>query len=73
MSSNLRLERTGGWHHNRPPRPTSDTDWSNPCDRREIEIRACQVIEVANDKVQAIRHYFDLMTMMQQLGALSGV
>lgn len=35
---------------------------------KKIEIRACQVIEVANDKVQAIRHYFDMMTMLQQLG-----
>src|SRR5712691_9796882 len=40
---------------------------------KKIEIRACQVIEVANDKVQAMRQYFDLMTMMQQLGAVSAV
>jgi limonene-1,2-epoxide hydrolase len=40
---------------------------------KKIEIRACQVIEVANDKVQAMRQYFDLMTMMQQLGVVSAV
>ena len=40
---------------------------------KKIEIRACQVIEVANDKVHVIRHYFDMMTMMQQLGVVSGV
>ena len=40
---------------------------------KKIEIRACQVIEVANDKVQTMRHYFDMMTMMQQLGVVSAV
>jgi steroid delta-isomerase-like uncharacterized protein len=40
---------------------------------RKIEMRACQVIEVANGKVQVMRHYYDMVTMLQQLGALSGV
>jgi steroid delta-isomerase-like uncharacterized protein len=40
---------------------------------RKIELRACQVIEVANGKVQVMRHYYDMVTMLQQLGALSGV
>jgi steroid delta-isomerase-like uncharacterized protein len=40
---------------------------------KKIEIRACQVVEITNDQVQVIRHYFDMMTMLQQLGALSGV
>lgn len=40
---------------------------------KKIEIRACQVIEVANDKVQVVRQYFDLMTMLQQLGVVSAV
>ena len=44
-----------------------------PATGKKIELRACQVIEIANDKVQVIRHYFDMMTMMQQLGAISGV
>jgi limonene-1,2-epoxide hydrolase len=35
-------------------------------------MRACQVIEVADDKVLAMRHYFDMMTMLQQLGAVGG-
>ncbi|MBI3490931.1 MAG: ester cyclase [Acidobacteria bacterium] len=38
---------------------------------KKIEIRACQVIEVANDKAQAMRHYFDMTTLMQQLGVVS--
>lgn len=35
---------------------------------RMIEIRACEICEVAGDKAQNIRHYFDMATMMQQLG-----
>jgi hypothetical protein len=30
-------------------------------------------IEVANGKVQVMRHYYDMVTMLQQLGALSRV
>lgn len=37
---------------------------------RKMEIRACQVVEVADGKVQAVRHYFDMATLLQQLGAL---
>jgi steroid delta-isomerase-like uncharacterized protein len=40
-----------------------------PPSGRRMEIRACQVVEIADDKVKAIRHYFDLATLLQQLGA----
>ena len=42
-----------------------------PPSGRKIEIRACQIVEVADGKVQAIRHYFDMATLLQQLGAFS--
>ena len=35
---------------------------------KKIELRACQVVEVANDKVRSIRHYFDMGTLLEQLG-----
>lgn len=35
---------------------------------KRIEIRACTAIEVANDKAKAQRHYFDMATLLQQLG-----
>ena len=35
---------------------------------RAIDIRACQIIELKNGKTRAIRHYFDVATMLQQLG-----
>ena len=35
---------------------------------RSIALRACQVVEIAGGKAQSMRHYFDMATMMQQLG-----
>jgi steroid delta-isomerase-like uncharacterized protein len=39
-----------------------------PPSGKKIEIRACWVVEVAGDKVRSIRHYFDMATMLQQIG-----
>jgi steroid delta-isomerase-like uncharacterized protein len=38
---------------------------------KKIELRACQVIEVSGAKVTALRHYFDLATLLRQLGVPS--
>ena len=35
---------------------------------KRIEVRACQVTEMAGDKAKAQRHYFDMATLLQQLG-----
>ena len=35
---------------------------------KEIEIRACQVTEIEDGKVKTMENYFDMMTMMNQLG-----
>lgn len=35
---------------------------------KHIEVPACMVVEVGDGKVKSIRHYFDMATMMQQLG-----
>ncbi len=37
---------------------------------KNIELRACQIVDVEDGKVKTVRHYFDLMTMMQQLGVV---
>lgn len=42
-----------------------------PPSGRTMEIRACQIVEVADGKVQSVRHYFDMATLLQQLGAFS--
>jgi steroid delta-isomerase-like uncharacterized protein len=42
-----------------------------PATGKRIEIRACTVAEVAGDKVRQQRQYFDMATMMEQLGLSS--
>jgi steroid delta-isomerase-like uncharacterized protein len=38
---------------------------------RKIELRACQIMELAGDKVQTMRQYFDMATLLQQFGLQS--
>ena len=38
---------------------------------KKIELRACQVIKVMNNKARSMRQYFDMATLMQQLGVAS--
>jgi steroid delta-isomerase-like uncharacterized protein len=42
-----------------------------PPSGRTIEVRAVQVVDVADCQVQAVRHYFDMATLLQQLGAFT--
>lgn len=35
---------------------------------RSIDVRACQVFEMSDSKARVIRHYFDMSTLLQQLG-----
>ncbi|RPI26192.1 MAG: hypothetical protein EHM61_12400 [Acidobacteria bacterium] len=35
---------------------------------KRIELRACQINTVTNGKVQSTRHYFDMTSLLQQLG-----
>ncbi|MGH7536913.1 MAG: ester cyclase [Gemmatimonadales bacterium] len=39
-----------------------------PATGKRIEIRACTVSEVAGEQVRTQRNYFDMATMLQQLG-----
>jgi steroid delta-isomerase-like uncharacterized protein len=39
-----------------------------PATGRKTEIRACQVVEVGEGKVKSIRQYFDIGTLLQQIG-----
>ena len=41
---------------------------SIPATGKPIEIRACGLMEVAGEKNRAWRHYFDMATMLEQLG-----
>jgi steroid delta-isomerase-like uncharacterized protein len=35
---------------------------------KKIEVRACAVVELVNGKAKEQRHYFDMTTLLQQLG-----
>jgi steroid delta-isomerase-like uncharacterized protein len=40
-----------------------------PATGKKIELRAVQVVDIANDRVKSVRQYFDLGTLLQQIGA----
>ncbi len=48
--------------------PLQTPGGENPPTGNKIELRACQIVEVAAGKARAMRHYFDMATLMQQLG-----
>lgn len=39
---------------------------------RRIEVPACQVIKVEGGKVRSFTHYFDMVTLLTQIGAFKG-
>jgi len=43
-------------------------DGDIPATGKEITIRACQIAKVENGKITTMQNYFDMMTMMTQLG-----
>ena len=40
---------------------------------KPIEMPACQVVRVEGDKVKSASHYFDMLTMLTQIGATGAV
>jgi len=59
------LEMTWRGTHKGPLKmPSGDI----PATGKNFELRACQVVEVANDKVKSVRHYFDMGSLLRQLG-----
>ena len=43
-----------------------------PASNKPIELPACQVIEVQGGKVKTFTHYFDMLTLLTQIGAAKG-
>ena len=41
-----------------------------PPSNRRTTLKAVEVIEVEGGKIKVLRHYFDLMTILQQIGAM---
>lgn len=59
------LEMTWRGTHKGPLKmPTGDI----PATGKTFELRACEVVEVANDKVKSVRQYFDMGSLLRQLG-----
>ncbi len=43
-----------------------------PPSNKRIDVPACQVIKVEGGKVKSFTHYFDMVTLLTQIGALKG-
>jgi steroid delta-isomerase-like uncharacterized protein len=41
-----------------------------PASNQPIEMPACQVVQVEGDKIKRASHYFDMLTMLTQIGAM---
>jgi steroid delta-isomerase-like uncharacterized protein len=39
-----------------------------PATGNTFEVRACMIVDVSDGKTRVMRHYFDMMTMLTQLG-----
>jgi steroid delta-isomerase-like uncharacterized protein len=51
------------------PLATPDGQELPPSNKR-VTVKSVQVIEIEDGKMKALRHYFDLMTLLQQIGAM---
>jgi steroid delta-isomerase-like uncharacterized protein len=49
--------------------PLNTGDREIPATGKKIELRAVQVVDVDNDRVRSVRQYFDMGTLLQQIGA----
>jgi steroid delta-isomerase-like uncharacterized protein len=55
--------------HTGPLQTTSDTI---PPSNKRIEVPACQVMKVEGGRVTTYTHYFDMLTLLRQIGAAKG-
>jgi steroid delta-isomerase-like uncharacterized protein len=51
------------------PLATPDCHELPPSNKR-ITVKSVEVIEIEDGKIKVLRHYFDLMTILQQIGAM---
>ena len=57
-----------GVHTGPLPTPTGIIPASN----KPVEFPACEVVQVEGGKVKSASHYFDMLTMLTQIGATQG-
>ena len=41
-----------------------------PPSNKKMTVKSVEVIEIEDGKIKVLRHYFDLMTILQQIGAM---
>ena len=64
------------WRSRSPGRARRAARWRRPtgrsCRRRDkrFTVKSVQVIEIEDGMIKVLRHYFDLMTLLQQIGAM---
>lgn len=44
-----------------------------PASNKPVEVPACQVVQVEGGKVKSTSHYFDMLTLLTQIGATGAV
>jgi steroid delta-isomerase-like uncharacterized protein len=43
-----------------------------PASNKPIEVPACEVFRIEGEKIKSASHYFDMLTMLTQIGAMQG-
>jgi steroid delta-isomerase-like uncharacterized protein len=43
-----------------------------PASNKPIEVPACEVFRVEGEKIKSSSHYFDMLTLLKQIGAMEG-
>jgi predicted ester cyclase len=51
------------------PMATPDGQELAPSNKR-MTVKSVEVLEIKDGKIKVLRHYFDLMTILQQIGAM---
>ena len=52
--------------------PSQTPSGTIPPSNKSIEIPACQAVQVEGSKVKSVTHYFDMLTLLTQIGAAKG-
>jgi steroid delta-isomerase-like uncharacterized protein len=50
--------------------PLQTDEGEIPASNRRVEVKAAQVIRLEGEQIKEIRHYFDMLGMLEQIGAV---
>jgi steroid delta-isomerase-like uncharacterized protein len=43
-----------------------------PASNKPMEVPACEVFRIEGEKIRSLSHYFDMLTLLKQVGAMQG-